>query len=62
MAGKGKESHVRRWTKEEMENFANVLADPVYGFAFCLDRLALKKCQTTKFTNTKRKALTLMKN
>ena len=43
MAGKEKEKHVRRWTKEEMEKFAEVLADLVNGLAFCLDRLALMK-------------------
>ena len=43
MAGKEKESHVRRWTKEKVEKFAEVLTDPVNGFAFCLDRLASKK-------------------
>ena len=43
MAGKEKESHVRRWTKEKVEKFAEVLTDPVNVFAFCLDRLALKK-------------------
>ena len=34
---------MRRWTKEEVEKFSEVLADPVNGFVFCLDRLALKK-------------------
>ena len=43
MAGKEKEKHVRRWTKEEVEKFAEVLADLVNGLAFCLDRLALMK-------------------
>ena len=43
MPEKGKESRVRRWTEEEAEKFAKVLADPVNGFVFCLDRLALKK-------------------
>ena len=56
MAGKGKESHVRRWTKEEMENFADVLADPVYGFAFCLDRLALKKSSNNEVYEYKKKS------
>ena len=32
MAGKEKENHLRRWTKEEVEKFAEVLADPVNGF------------------------------
>ena len=43
MAGKEKESHVRRWTKEEEVKSVEVLADLINGFAFCLDRLALKK-------------------
>ena len=42
MAGKEKESRVRRWTKEEVEKFVEDLANPLNGFAFCLD-LALKK-------------------
>ena len=48
MAGKEKESDVRRWTKEEVEKFAEVLADRVNGFTFCLDRLALKKSSNNK--------------
>ena len=43
MAGKEKENHVRRCAKEEVEKFTEVLANPVNGFAFCLDRLASKK-------------------
>ena len=43
MAGKEKERHVRRATKEEVEKFAEVSADLVNGLAFCLDRLALMK-------------------
>ena len=43
MSGKEKESHVRRQTKKGVEKFAEVLSDPVIWFAFCLDRLALKK-------------------
>ena len=43
MAGKEKENHVRRWAKEEEVKFAEVLVDLNNGFAFCLDRLALKK-------------------
>ena len=43
MPGKKEEKNVRRWTKEEVEKFAQVLADPANGFAFCLDKLALKK-------------------
>ena len=43
MSGKKKESNVRRETKKEVEKFAEVLSDPVIWFAFCLDRLALKK-------------------
>ena len=43
MAGKEKESHVRRWTKEEEVKSVEVLADLINGFAFCLDRLALEK-------------------
>ena len=42
MAEKGK-SHAERWTKEKVETFVEVLAHPVNGFVFCLDRLALKK-------------------
>ena len=37
MAGKEKESRVRRWTKEEVEKFVEGLANPLNGFAFCLD-------------------------
>ena len=33
----------RRWTIEETELFAENLADPDYGFAQSLERLALKK-------------------
>ena len=29
---KEKESHVRGWTKEEVEKFAEVLPNPVNGF------------------------------
>ena len=42
MSGKKKARHVRRWTKEEVEKFVYVLADPANGFAFCLDKVALK--------------------
>ena len=40
---KTQEKSVRRWTKEEVEKFAEVLADPDNAFASCLDKLALKK-------------------
>ena len=42
MAGKVKESHVRRWTEEEVEKFTEALDDPVNEFAFCLNRPAQK--------------------
>lgn len=42
MAAK-KQSSARRWTKDEVELFAQVLADPSDGFAHAIDRLALKK-------------------
>ena len=48
MAGKEKERHVRRWTKEEVEKFTEILANPVNGFAVCLERLALKKSPKKK--------------
>ena len=43
MGGKEKERHVRRWTKERVKKFTEILANPVNGFAVCLERLALKK-------------------
>ena len=43
MPGKKEDKNVKRWTKEEVEKFAEVLADPANGFAFALDKLALKK-------------------
>ena len=43
IAGKEEKSHLKTWTKKEVGKFAEVLADPVNEFAFCLDRLALKK-------------------
>ena len=42
MAGKVKESHVRRWTEEEVEKFTEALDDPVNEFAFCLNTPAQK--------------------
>ena len=48
MAGEEKEIHARRWIKEEVEKFAEVLADHVNGFAFCSDKLALKKLSKNK--------------
>ena len=43
MPGKKDEKNVRRWTKEEVEKFSEVLADPANGFVFALNKLALKK-------------------
>lgn len=45
---KKEEKNVRRWTKEEKEKFAQVLADPSNDFAFFLDKLALKKSSNNK--------------
>ena len=33
----------RRWTKEEMEKFSEILADPTNNYAASLEKLALKK-------------------
>lgn len=46
MAAKKKSNNdnsARRWTKDEVELFAQVLADPTDGFAHAIDKLALKK-------------------
>ena len=40
--GKCKESQ-RRWTKEEIEKFSEILADPTNNYAASLEKLALKK-------------------
>ena len=40
-AGSG--SNARRWTPDETEAFAEVLADPENNFALSLEQLALKK-------------------
>ena len=55
MFGKEKESHVRRQTKKESEKFAEVLVDPVNGFAFRLDRVALKKSSNNEVYEHMRK-------
>ena len=55
MFGKEKESHVRRQTKKESEKFAEVLVDPVDGFAFRLDRVALKKSSNNEVYEHMRK-------
>ena len=55
MFGKEKESHVRRQTKKESEKFAEVLVDLVNGFAFRLDRVALKKSSNNEVYEHMRK-------
>ena len=35
--------NVRRWTDNELELFAEVLADPKNNFAISLEKLAIKK-------------------
>ena len=40
--GKCKQSQ-RRWTKEEIEKFSDILADPTNNYAGSLEKLALKK-------------------
>ena len=40
--GKCKESQ-KRWTKEEIEKFSEILADPTNNYAASLEKLALKK-------------------
>ena len=40
--GKCKESQ-RRWTKEEIEKFSEILADPTNNYAASLEKLVLKQ-------------------
>ena len=35
--------NVRRWTKEEVEKFFQVLADPDNGCAFCLEKFSAEE-------------------
>ena len=55
MSRKEKESHVGRQTIKDVEKFAQVLVDPVNGFAFRLDRVELKKSSNNEVYEHMRK-------
>ena len=56
MAPKKRECHVSRWTKQEVEKFDKALANHVNGFAFCLDRIALKKLSNNNVLDHRKKS------
>ena len=60
--GKRSRSHVRRWTKEEVKKFSEVLADPVNGFVFCMNRPVLEKLSNSEVYEHIKKSFASMKN
>ena len=53
---------MRRWTKEEVKKFAEVLADPVNGFVFCMSRPVLEKLSNNEVYEHIKKSFASMKN